>query len=69
MEREKFMVVARLKSGEEILVFKVDDTRAVAEQLATLIRDAMKDKTLADCFVRAVRTDASPTNDQQDKEG
>jgi hypothetical protein len=61
MERERFSVIARLKSGEEIIIFKVEDTRAVAEQLAKLIRDALKDKTIETCFVRAV----SPTVEKE----
>lgn len=57
MDREKFMVIARLKSGEEVLVFKVEDTRAVAETLAAVIRDALTGKTIETCFVRAVQKD------------
>jgi hypothetical protein len=68
MVKEQFKVIARLKSGEEVVVFKVDDTRAVAETLAAVIRDALKDKTLTDCFVRAVQTDASPKDEAKDKE-
>jgi hypothetical protein len=67
MVQEKFLVIARLIGGEEILVFKVEDTRAVAETLAAVMRDALTGKTIADCFVRAVPTDVSPTDDK-DKE-
>jgi hypothetical protein len=68
MVKETFKVIARLKNGEEILVFKVDDTRAVAETLAAVIRDALTGKTIADCFVRAVQTNASQTDEKEGKD-